>query len=113
MLRKYQTLVAASVIGLGAFALPASAGMPVQQNAVHVASDNPLLVEVKKDRDKHWKKNRGHGKWKKHRKHRHDHDHDDFALYINPFFFGGGYGYGYYDDWCYRRYGYRHWRCHY
>ncbi|MGH6821195.1 MAG: hypothetical protein ACREDU_10085 [Methylocella sp.] len=119
MLKKHHALLVASLIGIGAFAMPAataSAGalVPMQQNSIHMTNDNPLLVEVKKDRDgkRHWRRHGGHKNWSHHRKwRRHHHDRDHFALYINPFFFNG---YSYYDDdWCYRRYGYYSWRCRY
>ena len=105
MLNKYHALALASLLGLGALAMPASpasaAALPhVQQSLPGENVTNETLRQ------------------QVHRRRRHRH-HDHFGLFFSPFVFGGGYGYGYpysygpsrfyggssaHVRWCYNRY---------
>ena len=134
MFKKYSPLVLASLLGIGAFALPAStasaAALPyVQQNAAQtVEGDTSLLQEVgygDRRRGGYGKWKGHHGKWKgygrynkRHRghygygRHRGHHGFRHYGYYAAPliiggaFAYGGGYGSygGSHGEWCARRY---------
>ncbi len=115
---KYSSVVLASLIGAGAFALPVSSASAAALPAVHqnIAGDlasqtENLRVDVN---HKHWKKWRGHNR---HRYWRHrNRGFSHFGFYAAPLIIGGGYGYNHYGyggshgEWCANRYRSYNWR---
>ncbi len=94
MFKKYSPLVLASLLGIGALAMPASTAsagaLPyVQQNASQAVVGESSLLQQAGRRDRR----RGHH----HHHHRRHGGFNHFGFYAAPLIFGGGYyGNGYY-----------------
>ena len=100
MFKTYSPLMLASLIGIGAFAMPVSsasaAALPyVQQSTGQVTQDgNPLLQDVKHNKgwNGNWNGNwKGHGNRRGHWRHRggHRHGFGNFGYFAAPFIVGG------------------------
>lgn len=116
MFKTYHALALASLLGIGAFTMPAgtaaAASLPyVQQNAAPMSQGyDALRQDAGMDRDRRrggWNNN-WNGGWddnwngRRHWRYRHDRGFNDFGIFFSPLIVGGyGYGgYGYDLDWC-------------
>ena len=120
MFKKYHAFAVASLLGLGAFAIPSisasATSLPyVQQNFGGVQSDNGLRHEVrrKSSDNQWWDNNNNHRRGDRRRGNHHRHkSFDNFRIFVSPLIIGGGYGYngGYHRsgnahvEWCFDHY---------
>jgi len=99
MFNKYYALALASLVGLGALAMPATtasaASLPyVQQDLLgKTAGNQNLLQQVDRRRGGHHRG--GHHGGGHRRGHGGGHGFNNFGLFFSPFAFDSGYGYGY------------------